>query len=629
MANVIRGSGSGNGNIKKSLCSKEYVEMNGGGGNSNYNSVFNIKDCNNKCQFGLAYSKTNEKLVFMRDDANRYEDHIMTLDRNDGLVSIHNDLLVNNNVKFNGKLDVDSDVFFKGRLHLNGALCLPNNTSEAFQGSMLKTGLESGVLIESVKFVHYLCEGFLEVELVNELPDCYKDCGDMVMFDYFIGPNAHVINGKAFTLRFKESCGPCEDDKPEVNRKIIFVPTRDLGGVSSGIDVQSRENESMSQTSVYRVRNYDEYAHNDTKAGLSFFYANNDRSVESSSHQKIEIGNNNTSLMNRTNKQSIFGRSEATKLEERSIKYSVKNDVWNITGSVNIDSMNELQVSKIVNKSNGSNSKGVITIDGSTRINEDLELDGDLNLDGNINSNNDSFTIGLSDNKSYINLNNDNTIVKSDGDLTLDVEDDINVKCNNLDLGDLHGYIKLNDDTAILFGTTYTSASIDCQTSVLSINDNSESHKENDDNDNDNDIGLKLTSKNRDILLHPQTDNKSDDNGSVIVKGDLQCINFYAQGTFNHSDISLKYDVNNMSNSEVDKLMKLRPVSYKWKNTDKNDFGFIAQDIELEFPEFVSTNSSGIKSVDYAKLVSILTKCVQIQEKRINELTNIVNKHSQ
>jgi hypothetical protein len=90
------------------------------------------------------------------------------------------------------------------------------------------------------------------------------------------------------------------------------------------------------------------------------------------------------------------------------------------------------------------------------------------------------------------------------------------------------------------------------------------------------------------------------------------------------SDRVLKTDIVDMTDG-VDLVSKLRPVNYRWKDENKSqlmEYGFIAQDVEESFPSLVHTNAStGIKSVDYAKMVSILALAVQELTAKVNELS--------
>ena len=76
--------------------------------------------------------------------------------------------------------------------------------------------------------------------------------------------------------------------------------------------------------------------------------------------------------------------------------------------------------------------------------------------------------------------------------------------------------------------------------------------------------------------------------------------------------------------------MKLRPVYYKWKNTNQNDFGFLAQEVKLVLPEIVY-GEPGQMTISYGQITAVLTKAVQEQQviiekqsKEIEELKVLV-----
>lgn len=93
------------------------------------------------------------------------------------------------------------------------------------------------------------------------------------------------------------------------------------------------------------------------------------------------------------------------------------------------------------------------------------------------------------------------------------------------------------------------------------------------------------------------------------------------------SDINLKKDIEPMQNG-ISLVSSLKPVTYHWKDKWSNssapppiEYGFIAQDVEPLFPSLVRTNpDTGIKSVDYQKMVSILVLSVQELTAQVKEL---------
>lgn len=85
------------------------------------------------------------------------------------------------------------------------------------------------------------------------------------------------------------------------------------------------------------------------------------------------------------------------------------------------------------------------------------------------------------------------------------------------------------------------------------------------------------------------------------------------------SDKSLKTNIQPLQNP-LENVQKLQGVSFNWKESGKADIGLIAQDVEKVFPELVSTNSNGIKSVEYGNIVAVLIESIKEQQKQIDEL---------
>jgi hypothetical protein len=72
----------------------------------------------------------------------------------------------------------------------------------------------------------------------------------------------------------------------------------------------------------------------------------------------------------------------------------------------------------------------------------------------------------------------------------------------------------------------------------------------------------------------------------------------------------------------LDKVMRLNGVTYDWIENGKHDIGFIAEDVGQVIPEVVAYEDNGIdaKSVDYARLTSILVESVKELQKEVELL---------
>jgi len=117
---------------------------------------------------------------------------------------------------------------------------------------------------------------------------------------------------------------------------------------------------------------------------------------------------------------------------------------------------------------------------------------------------------------------------------------------------------------------------------------------------------------------------------SLYIPGDL-----FVDGTiFNPSDINLKKNINLIQVDTSDKLMNLKPSSFILKNDPFNNihYGFIAQDLENEYPELVENKPNkmynNIKSVNYLEIIPLLVHKIQLMQKEINDLKEKVNSTS-
>ena len=88
-----------------------------------------------------------------------------------------------------------------------------------------------------------------------------------------------------------------------------------------------------------------------------------------------------------------------------------------------------------------------------------------------------------------------------------------------------------------------------------------------------------------------------------------------------NSDISLKENIKPLE-SQLEIVDKLNPISYNKIGLDKNEIGFIAQEVEKLIPELVSENKDGLKSLSYARITTVLVKAIQELKAEIDVLKN-------
>lgn len=88
---------------------------------------------------------------------------------------------------------------------------------------------------------------------------------------------------------------------------------------------------------------------------------------------------------------------------------------------------------------------------------------------------------------------------------------------------------------------------------------------------------------------------------------------YYGTTGCGSSDRRLKDNIATLENS-LDKVVRLRGTSYTWKDSKRGEgpqVGMIAQEVEEVYPQLVSTDSRGIKSVDYSHMVAPLIEAIK------------------
>ena len=87
------------------------------------------------------------------------------------------------------------------------------------------------------------------------------------------------------------------------------------------------------------------------------------------------------------------------------------------------------------------------------------------------------------------------------------------------------------------------------------------------------------------------------------------------------SDSRLKKNITPLTNA-LELVSKLEAVTYNWNTSPEGavpEYGFVAQQIETDFPSLVTTNNAtGYKAVDYMKITSILAAAIQELAAKLN-----------
>jgi len=102
-----------------------------------------------------------------------------------------------------------------------------------------------------------------------------------------------------------------------------------------------------------------------------------------------------------------------------------------------------------------------------------------------------------------------------------------------------------------------------------------------------------------------------DQNGNLTTAGNVN----------GSSDRRLKENITPVGTGTLEKLSRLRPVRYEFKNQETRpsgeQIGLIAQDVQKEFPELVSEGEDGLLSLSYSKFTAVLLKGLQEQQTQI------------
>lgn len=119
------------------------------------------------------------------------------------------------------------------------------------------------------------------------------------------------------------------------------------------------------------------------------------------------------------------------------------------------------------------------------------------------------------------------------------------------------------------------------------------------------------------------------------ISGKNNCIVFYDSETsawndiqvgqvFLKSDEKLKTDITAIDQG-LSKVLSLRPVSYKWKNSDLKSSsqeanGFIAQEVKNVIPEAVKESETGDLLIDYNSITPYLVQSICELQNQIDDL---------
>jgi hypothetical protein len=101
--------------------------------------------------------------------------------------------------------------------------------------------------------------------------------------------------------------------------------------------------------------------------------------------------------------------------------------------------------------------------------------------------------------------------------------------------------------------------------------------------------------------------------------------NVYATGTYSSSDERLKKNIQPLQGS-LDQLMRLQGVTFEWKEPDEHgrtaalQRGFVAQDVEKVFPDWVGVDGKGFKAIDVHQIEALEVESIRELKLRNDKL---------
>lgn len=136
------------------------------------------------------------------------------------------------------------------------------------------------------------------------------------------------------------------------------------------------------------------------------------------------------------------------------------------------------------------------------------------------------------------------------------------------------------------------------------------------------------------------TDSTKNYNWKQIVTNDMlegtylpltggTCTGSITAPAFYQSSDARKKDI--IGNLDLDKCISLmdccNKVVYKLKGDDKEQIGMIAQEVEEWFPEIVTTDEDGYKSLDYSRLTVICLRLIKDLYDKVSSLNSYINEY--
>lgn len=108
--------------------------------------------------------------------------------------------------------------------------------------------------------------------------------------------------------------------------------------------------------------------------------------------------------------------------------------------------------------------------------------------------------------------------------------------------------------------------------------------------------------------------------GTAGSSGSIYCnpanAYIYANAFYQNSDRILKTNIQNLSKDLLDRVYNINEVSFNWKESGREAFGYIAQDYEAISKTFVDRQDDGTLTLDYTK--ALVAQIAALKQKIVN-----------
>ena len=121
--------------------------------------------------------------------------------------------------------------------------------------------------------------------------------------------------------------------------------------------------------------------------------------------------------------------------------------------------------------------------------------------------------------------------------------------------------------------------------------------------------------------------------------GELWVCEIHGLWTLEYSDIRLKENIRRIDNP-LQRIMQVNGIKYNMKSDNydgfpdakreeytRDDYGFVAQELQEIFPEVVVSDTDGILSVKYTRLIPVLVEAIKEQQAIIENLQEEISRN--